>query len=198
MLLFTILDALVRFFVFFIVIFSFNCFVFYLPIRYNNRVYHGGDKDTVNNSNQDLKEPDNATNENVSINDHTVKTPENSQQEVSQSLSDPQNQINYNVPIKKQKSIKTTGQGKTSTSSFTKILIFSLILSGIVFSIDFFVFSTKPLDTIIKEKYCKQENLENVKELDSDRDHIYNNEIEQDYEGNNENILQNYYIKKNL
>ena len=51
------------------------------PIRYNNHVYHGGDKDTVNSSSQDLKEPDNATNENVSNNDHTVKTPENLQQD---------------------------------------------------------------------------------------------------------------------
>ena len=60
---------------------------------------------------------------------------------------------------------KTESKGSTR-NSLLFISLFSLVVSSIIFAVDFFVFSTKLMDTKIKEDYCEKkkqnEKLTNI------------------------------------
>lgn len=56
--------------------------------------------------------------------------------------------------------------GGSTRNSLLFISLFSLVVSSVIFAVDFFVFSTKLMDTKIKEDYCKKkkqnEKLTNI------------------------------------
>ena len=139
MIIFTLLDAIVRFFTFFIIIYSFMCCFFYLPYNKKNSLEKSTKKENVKD-----------------------------------------------------------------VFKLSKITILSLLLTGIIFAIDFFVFSVKPLDSLIKEKFCKKETLDNTGELTNELDNgeiekndsdIYDNEINRGEK--DEEIIQNFYDRVN-
>lgn len=65
--------------------------------------------------------------------------------------------------------------GGSTRNSLFFITLFSLIVSSIIFAVDFFVFSTKLMDTKIKEEYCEKkkqnEKLTNIDSKENNEDY---------------------------
>lgn len=67
--------------------------------------------------------------------------------------------------------IKTESiNGISTRNSLLFISLFSLVVSSIIFAVDFFVFSTKLMDTKIKEDYCeKKKQNEKLTNIDNNK-----------------------------
>lgn len=64
--------------------------------------------------------------------------------------------------------------GGSTRNSLLFISLFSLVVSSVIFAVDFFVFSTKLMDTKIKEDYCKKKKQnEKLTNIDNNK----NNEV---------------------
>ena len=67
-----------------------------------------------------------------------------------------------------------TMSGGSTRNSLLFISLFSLVVSSVIFAVDFFVFSTKLMDTKIKEDYCeKKKQNEKLTNIDNNK----NNEV---------------------
>ena len=65
-------------------------------------------------------------------------------------------------------------KGGSVRNSLFFIILFSFVVSSVIFAIDFFVFSTKLMDTKIKEEYCEKkkqnEKLTNIESKENSKD----------------------------
>ena len=63
-----------------------------------------------------------------------------------------------------------TMSGVSTRNSLLFISLFSLVVSSVIFAVDFFVFSTKLMDTKIKEDYCeKKKQNEKLTNIDNNK-----------------------------
>lgn len=86
---------------------------------------------------------------------------------------------------------KTESKGSTR-NSLLFISLFSLVVSSIIFAVDFFVFSTKLMDTKIKEDYCeKKKQNEKLTNIDNNK----NNEVYTVQDSNTYDITYKSEIK---
>lgn len=88
---------------------------------------------------------------------------------------------------------KTENMNVGSTrNSLLFISLFSLVVSSVIFAVDFFVFSTKLMDTKIKEDYCeKKKQNEKLTNIDNNK----NNEVYTVQDSNTYDITYKSEIK---
>ena len=85
-----------------------------------------------------------------------------------------------------------TMSGGSTRNSLLFISLFSLVVSSVIFAVDFFVFSTKLMDTKIKEDYCeKKKQNEKLTNIDNNK----NNEIYTVQDSNTYDITYKSEIK---
>lgn len=85
-----------------------------------------------------------------------------------------------------------TMSGGSTRNSLLFISLFSLVVSSVIFAVDFFVFSTKLMDTKIKEDYCeKKKQNEKLTNIDNNK----NNEVYTVQDSNTYNITYKSEIK---
>ena len=85
-----------------------------------------------------------------------------------------------------------TMNGGSTRNSLLFISLFSLVVSSVIFAVDFFVFSTKLMDTKIKEDYCeKKKQNEKLTNIDNNK----NNEIYTVQDSNTYDITYKSEIK---
>lgn len=85
-----------------------------------------------------------------------------------------------------------TMSGGSSRNSLLFISLFSLVVSSVIFAVDFFVFSTKLMDTKIKEDYCeKKKQNEKLTNIDNNK----NNEVYTVQDSNTYDITYKSEIK---
>ena len=85
-----------------------------------------------------------------------------------------------------------TMKGGSTRNSLLFISLFSLVVSSVIFAVDFFVFSTKLMDTKIKEDYCeKKKKNEKLTNIDNNK----NNEIYTVQDSNTYDITYKSEIK---
>ena len=86
---------------------------------------------------------------------------------------------------------ETMSVGSTR-NSLLFISLFSLVVSSVIFAVDFFVFSTKLMDTKIKENYCeKKKQNEKLTNIDNNK----NNEVYTVQDSNTYDITYKSEIK---
>lgn len=85
-----------------------------------------------------------------------------------------------------------TMSGGSTRNSLLFISLFSLVVSSVIFAVDFFVFSTKLMDTKIKEDYCeKKKQNEKLTNIDNNK----NNELYTVQDSNTYDITYKSEIK---
>lgn len=85
-----------------------------------------------------------------------------------------------------------TMSGGSTRNSLLFISLFSLVVSSVIFAVDFFVFSTKLMDTKIKEDYCeKKKQNEKLTNIDNNK----NNEVYTVQDSNTYDITYKSEIK---
>lgn len=85
-----------------------------------------------------------------------------------------------------------TMNGGSTRNSLLFISLFSLVVSSVIFAVDFFVFSTKLMDTKIKEDYCeKKKQNEKLTNIDNNK----NNEVYTVQDSNTYDITYKSEIK---
>lgn len=85
-----------------------------------------------------------------------------------------------------------TMNGGSTRNSLLFISLFSLVVSSVIFAVDFFVFSTKLMDTKIKEDYCeKKKQNEKLTNIDNNK----NNELYTVQDSNTYDITYKSEIK---
>lgn len=85
-----------------------------------------------------------------------------------------------------------TMSGGSTRNSLLFISLFSLVVSSVIFAVDFFVFSTKLMDTKIKEDYCeKKKQNEKLTNIESKE----NNEVYTVQDSNTYDITYKSEIK---
>ena len=85
-----------------------------------------------------------------------------------------------------------TMNGGSTHNSLLFISLFSLVVSSVIFAVDFFVFSTKLMDTKIKEDYCeKKKQNEKLTNIESKE----NNEVYTVQDSNTYDITYKSEIK---
>lgn len=85
-----------------------------------------------------------------------------------------------------------TMSGGSTRNSLLFITLFSLVVSSVIFAVDFFVFSTKLMDTKIKEDYCeKKKQNEKLTNIDNNK----NNEVYTVQDSNTYDITYKSEIK---